>query len=276
MGKTSTMNGNYNSPTHAIPVTTQLRPEESWSSLFNRTASLNGLTCPQLTQWTGLPSIDEHLNEVQLDQASQLLRISPTQLAATHLAGWTGVVYTQHPAAQRSRAGPTWTWITPGSHCRECVNESGYWKLKWRLPWIFWCPRHGRYLSDDAEQPDHLPDDRALALANHFESLLTQAVSSPRHSLEAFDGWRDALRLKHATRPRSLRDHRTDLASASQRANALQRAAPLVSASSPELRAETLARWCRDCGWNKPYRSLLPGVRSSLMRDAVDCVTAAW
>ncbi|WP_443048583.1 TniQ family protein [Streptomyces sp. NBC_00272] len=70
--------------------------------------------------------------------------------------------YDQHAVvlhAERRSVIRMQLWGRSGSrYCPECLRErDGRWLLRWRLPWVFACTRHGRLLAHDCPGCGHRP-----------------------------------------------------------------------------------------------------------------------
>ena len=254
----------------SLPTTTSRRAGESWTSLCARVAVLNGLTSAQLGRWTSLPVNDDILTDAQIQRASTALRLPIFEISHSVLGRWTDRLYRSQPHSTPSRSGPAWTWTGTANSCTHCSAE-GTSRLEWRLPWILTCEKHRCFLGAPG-QPAPSPD--IYVLSAYFLDL-SNAGAASRKTLETIEIWRDAITLAQALGRSPVRG-RKDLHPAHHRARLLHALIPLTMATTPEERAGTLYSWCVDAGITRPTRCALPPLRSRIVKDAVDCITAKW
>lgn len=254
----------------SLPTTTSRRAGESWISLCARVAALNDVTPAQLSRWTNLPVNDDILTDAQIQHASTAFRLPNTEIRHSVLSRWTDHLYRTQPHSTPSRSGPAWTWTGTLNSCTHCLAEETS-RLEWRLPWSLTCEEHRCYLGAPG-QPAPSSDTHAL---NAYFLDLSNARAASCKTLETIEIWRDAIALAQAL-GRSPARGRQDLHPAHYRARLLHALIPLTTATDAEERAGTLYSWCVDAGITRPTRCALPPLRSRIVKDAVDCITAMW
>ncbi|MFN8133115.1 MAG: TniQ family protein [Solirubrobacteraceae bacterium] len=145
-----------------LPVSVRPMPGESFHSLMVRLAARND--APLLTVLAATGFADQaHFRTLtraygvtadpqRLECLAHAMRLPSTQIRATLLIAFNGVclrapeLLDPRPDVLRKIAMREWMY-SAGSHvCPECLDEDGYWRLAWKLPWSFACLRHRRLL----------------------------------------------------------------------------------------------------------------------------------
>jgi len=148
----------------ALPIAPLPAPGETLSSWTQRLAAANHIPLKALFHSLGLTSRAHH-SEIPHNFG---ISLTPTELGTIHdatgvdpalvepltfasLVGGpaTGNDKSGRPVIQDARQFGLVNWLyLKGSHyCPDCLNESaGAWLLEWRLPWVFACVRHQRFL----------------------------------------------------------------------------------------------------------------------------------
>jgi hypothetical protein len=141
-----------------LPISVRPHPGESFHSLMIRLAARNEAPLHTVMAATGfidrahfktLPrSYGVTAEPERLQNFAAATRIPLDQVQATMLTALDGVcldlgdLRRRGGSALRGAAMREWLYAA-GSHvCPQCLDEDGYWRLRWKVPWSVACIRH--------------------------------------------------------------------------------------------------------------------------------------
>lgn len=142
-----------------LPLALAPLDNESWPSYLTRRAAQHGTTLAELGthlglrdgrgRWPGRFGIELAPYDVQ--RLAPILGLVPTEIENMQLSSYdqlafdlTGLANDSPIAATRATAHAAWVWLAGSTFCPLCLAEDdGAWCLRWRIPWITACVRHG-------------------------------------------------------------------------------------------------------------------------------------
>lgn len=148
------------------PVAPQPVPGETFGSWVRRLAAANLTPLMHVLHHLGL--IDRahhtakptayglHLTDDQLATIEHMTGIDSDRIKATLFSTWIGgpakpVSLDEANLSESARrfGQNNWLYVNHSHYCPQCLEETGgAWQLAWRLPWVFACLAHGRFLRE--------------------------------------------------------------------------------------------------------------------------------
>lgn len=139
--------------------------DEPFPSWMNRIAAVNDLPLIWVLHHVGLAERQHyraaprgyglHLTEPQVQSVSRATGVAPDRIQSTLLSSWVqrGVAIGETPDGTSLLDNPRLfayhNWLyTHGSHyCPQCLTDrQGAWRLEWKLPYVYACTVHKRFL----------------------------------------------------------------------------------------------------------------------------------
>lgn len=142
-----------------LPLALEPVPDESWHSYLTRQAVQHGLTMATVGdhlelrgrrgRWLGYHGVV--IDDLHATVAGSRLGLAREQVQAMHLSAYDQLAFDLGALAAPGGIGTTreavhssWVWLSGSNYCPSCLAESdGAWRLKWRIPWVTSCTRHG-------------------------------------------------------------------------------------------------------------------------------------
>lgn len=168
-----------------FPIRSKLYDDESFSSWFSRLAvahgvsgqSLASIICERRIAIQQKRDLDRSIDEISLQNLSNLTKIPIQQLLGASLSKYVGYLFSETPklVGMITWIRPYWNTLTNKKHgmqfCWRCLKEdiTPYFRLKWRLSFVVSCTKHKIILSDQcpkcSEPIDYFRTSQEYSLA---------------------------------------------------------------------------------------------------------------
>ena len=164
---------------------------ESFGSYLRRAAHALGTTPRMLA--TGLDLTPGETNSLLLDPATthriaERLGLRTSEIDDLHATRWHPTVLNLRLLGHPQRLHRPWIDTLNTRFCPWCLDENGYWRLDWRLPWICTCDDHEIWLHDHCPHCGSTQrDDAWAARATTPDSCLSCAKSLTEATPEEAD-----------------------------------------------------------------------------------------
>lgn len=145
-----------------LPLALEPADNESWPSYLTRRAAQHGTTLAGMGSHLGLRDsrgrwpgrFGVTMDETNVERVAPLLGLAPEQVDRMQLATYDqlafdlgGLAHESAIAGTRATTHTAWVWLAGSTFCPLCLAEDdGAWRLRWRIPWITTCLRHGVHL----------------------------------------------------------------------------------------------------------------------------------
>lgn len=145
-----------------LPLALAPLEDESWPSYLTRCAAQHHTTVASLGNHLGLRDARGRwpgrfgvtMGDTDMQRVGPLLGLAPDQVQQMHLAAYDqlaldlgGLAHESAIAGTRATTHTAWVWLAGSTFCPLCLAEDdGVWRLRWRVPWITTCLRHGVHL----------------------------------------------------------------------------------------------------------------------------------
>lgn len=145
-----------------LPLALEPADDESWPSYLTRRAAQHGTTLAGMGSHLGLRDsrgrwpgrFGVTMDETNVGRVAPLLGLTPEQVDRMQLATYDqlafdlgGLAHKSAIAGTRATTHTAWVWLAGSTFCPLCLAEDdGVWRLRWRVPWITTCLRHGVHL----------------------------------------------------------------------------------------------------------------------------------
>lgn len=285
---------------------------ESFGSYLRRTAHALGTT-PRMLAFS-LDLTPGETNSLLLDpgtthRIAERLGLRAGEIDDLHATRWHPTVLNLRLLGHPQRLHRPWIDNLNTRFCPWCLDENGYWRLDWRLPWIctcddheIWlhdhCPHCGSTQRDDAWAARATTPDSCLSCAKSLteatpeeadldarrrtyaaQRLLAEEDSTiagyPVSAGTALRGWRQSNAIHRALQRPKRRDP-VEHWTAQAADHALELAWPLISAPDPETAAAVVRRWM--LAYQRPWPFSTERVSTFILplRHTLDDVRAIW